>query len=266
MPDQPLRTDALVRRSDQMPLRVVITRPEGQGEKLRTTLLQAGAEVLHIPLLAIEEREESPVERTHLLNLDHFNKVICISPNAARLFVERMDMYWPQPPVEVYWFTPGSGSADILAAFGLPVLCPKHGDNSEALLDLPELQQVSGDKILLCKGEGGRSMLFDTLTARGASLTELLLYRRTLPNLLSAERDVLQFAELDVLMISSSEALNNLVQLAGSTGPLLEKIVLVSSPRLRQEARALGFKKIVQAKGAGIHWQLAALESIASQS
>jgi len=264
--EQEIRPDALHRRSDQQPLRVIITRPEGQGDALQQSLTQVGAEVVHIPLLAIEELEESPVDRTNLLNLDQFNKVICISPNAARLFVDRMDMYWPQPPVEVYWFTPGAGSAQILEAFALPVVYPEQGDNSEALLDLPQLNEVVGDKIMLCKGEGGRPLLADTLTERGASMTELVLYRRTCPNLLGAELDILQFAELDVIIVNSSEALTNLLQLAGNSGPLLEKTILVSSPRLRQQARTLGFKKIVQAKGAGTQWQLAALESIASQS
>lgn len=67
-------------------------------------------------------------------------------------------------------------------------------------------------------------------------------------------------------MISSSDALDNLEQLTGLPAPLLDKTLLVSSPRLRQKARSMGFKRIVQAKGAGSHWQLAALESIASQS
>lgn len=243
-----------------------MTRPEGQGSELISLLKQHGADTCHIPLLAIEEAEESPQDRSSLLNLDHFNLVICISPNAARLFIDRMDMYWPQPPVEVYWFTPGYGTAAILDDFGLPVRWPEQGDNSEAMLQLPELTEVAGKKALLCKGEGGRTLLRDTLTDRGASVSELILYRRTCPTLLSAERDILQFAELDVIMVSSSEALDNLEQLTGLPAPLLDKTLLVSSPRLRQQAREKGFKRVVQAKGAGSHWQLAALESIASQS
>ncbi|MBB1486433.1 uroporphyrinogen-III synthase [Oceanospirillum sediminis] len=265
MPDPGTHSAALLKRSCQMPLRVVVTRPQNQTEL--TALLQSrGADALHIPLLAIEEMEETPQDRSRLLDLDHFNAVICISPNAARLFTDRMDMYWPQPPVEVYWFTPGQGSAAILEDFGLPVSWPGQGDNSEAMLEMPGLTDVSGKKILLCKGEGGRTLLKDTLVNRGASVSELILYRRTCPNLLSAERDILQFAELDVVIISSSDALDNLEQLTGLPAPLLDKTLLVSSPRLRQKARSIGFKRIVQAKGAGSRWQLAALESIASQS
>ncbi|OPX55795.1 hypothetical protein BTE48_07525 [Oceanospirillum multiglobuliferum] len=229
-------------------------------------LQQAGAQPFSIPLLAIESLPESHEQRTTMLNLDLFHKVICISPNAAQLFLERMDQYWPQPPIGIQWVTPGQGSAKALEQWGLPVVYPTEGDNSEAMLNLPALQKVSGEKILLCKGESGRELLHEQLCARGAQVTLLPLYRRVCPALLAAEREILQEAEFDVVMISSSDALKNLVQCVGSSAPaLFGKTILVSSPRLRLEARALGFKKIVQARGAGTQWQLAALATIASQ-
>lgn len=253
-------------KADGQPLRVIVTRPEGQAAPLMASLQQAGAQPLSIPLLAVEALPEQHDQRTTLLNLDLFHKVICISPNAAQLFLERMDQYWPQPPVGVLWVTPGQGSAKALEQWDLPVVYPTEGDNSEAMLNLPALQNVRGEKILLCKGEAGRELLYEQLSERGAQVTVLPLYRRVCPTLLTAEREILQEAAFDVVMISSSDALKNLVQLVGTDQTqLFGKMILVSSPRLRLEARALGFKKIVQARGAGTHWQLAALATIASQ-
>lgn len=262
---QPPARPALLRHSDQQPLTIAVTRPEGQQEPLMAALQQAGARPYHIPLLAIEEREETPEERSTLLDLDHCSKVICVSPVTAHIFLDRLDQYWPQPPVKTLWVTPGAGTAAILEEYGLPVVCPQDGDNSEAMLQLPALTEVAGEKILLCKGEGGRQLLKSTLQERGAQVKELFLYRRICPPMLSAERELLQSGYFDVILISSLDALNNLIQLTGSEPDLLSTPLLVSSPRLRQEARALGFRTIVQAKGAAADWQLAALESIARQ-
>jgi uroporphyrinogen-III synthase len=46
------------------------------------------------------------------------------------------------------------------------------------LLAAPELQAVQGRRILLVKGEGGRDLLRETLTSRGAEVSTLETYRR----------------------------------------------------------------------------------------
>jgi len=255
----------LLKHSNQQPLKIAVTRPNGQEQSLMAELKAAGADPFHIPLLAIDLLEETPVDRTTLLNLDLYSKVICVSPITANIFLDRLDQYWPQPPVQVLWVTPGAGTAAILDDYGLPVVYPEQGDNSEAMLTLPALTDVVGEKILLCKGEGGRHLLKSTLEERGAQVSELFLYKRVCPPILNAERELLQSEFFDAILISSLDALNNLVQLAGTEPSLFNTPLLVSSPRLRHEARALGFKIIVQAKGAGGQWQQAALESIASQ-
>jgi len=260
-----MNSQRLLRHSDQQPLKIAVTRPNGQEAALMHELKAAGAEPYHIPLLAIEALEETPADRSTLLDLDLYSKVICVSPVTANLFLDRLDQYWPQPPVKVLWVTPGAGTAAILDDYGLPVVYPEQGDNSEAMLTLPALTDVAGEKILLCKGEGGRPLLKSTLEERGAQVKELFFYKRVCPPILSAERELLQSEYFDVILISSLDALNHLVQLAGAEPGLFNTLLLVSSPRLRQEARAMGFKKIVQAKGAGGQWQQAALESIASQ-
>lgn len=260
-----MNNNPLLRHSDQQPLRVLVTRPQGQEASLMRALQDAGAEPYHIPLLAIEALDESPADRSVMLDLDLYNKVICVSPVTANLFLDRLDEYWPQPPIRVLWVTPGAGTAAILDDYGLPVVYPEQGDNSEAMLTLPALNDVAGEKILLCKGEGGRPLLKSTLEERGAQVKELYFYRRVCPSILSAERELLQSGHFDVILISSLDALKHLVQLAGTEPEVMSTPVLVSSPRLRQEARAIGFKKIIQAKGAGTSWQLAALQSIASQ-
>ncbi len=76
-----------------------------------------------------------------IYDLAHYNAVIVVSKPAARLAVELVDQYWPQPPF-LQWFTVGAATAQILADYGLEVDYPAEGDDSEALLALPALQQA----------------------------------------------------------------------------------------------------------------------------
>lgn len=141
-----MNSQRLLRHSDQQPLKIAVTRPNGQEAALMHELKAAGAEPYHIPLLAIEALEETPADRSTLLDLDLYSKVICVSPVTANLFLDRLDQYWPQPPVKVLWVTPGAGTAAILDDYGLPVVYPEQGDNSEAMLTLPALTDVAGEE------------------------------------------------------------------------------------------------------------------------
>lgn len=60
---------------------------------------------------------------------------------------------------------------------------PEHGYNSEALLDLSELQHVSQKNIVIIRGENGRNTLANTLEKRGAKVNYQDVYRRDIPEI-----------------------------------------------------------------------------------
>ncbi|HBC19455.1 MAG TPA: uroporphyrinogen-III synthase, partial [Alcanivorax sp.] len=55
---------------------------------------------------------------------------------------------------------------------------PDGGFNSEAVLSLLCLQQLTEKKVLLCRGDSGRELLAQTLAERGAEVVTLPFYRR----------------------------------------------------------------------------------------
>ena len=65
-------------------LRVLVTRPEGQAAGLINALTQAGAEVIHYPVLEIEAIEDNPAQQAILSDLSQFKALIFISTNAVR--------------------------------------------------------------------------------------------------------------------------------------------------------------------------------------
>jgi uroporphyrinogen-III synthase len=149
---------------------------------------------------------------------------------------------WPE---DTRIATVGAGSATALLQYGLSVdLLPEHQYNSEALLALDELQDMSGQCVVIFRGNGGRELLGETLVTRGADVDYVEVYQRVCP-VVDAQRmqTLLQPGYLDCITITSNEALQNLVAMAGPEGqPLLLKIPLVvMGARQAVLAQQLGF-------------------------
>lgn len=154
-----------------VPQRVLVTRPAGQADTLLRLLSQAGFTALHQPALCIEPL---PVSLPDASELARYPIILFVSSNAVHYFFAA----GPTLSTQTRCFAVGPATAAALRQAGMPVEVPPQGFNSEALLALPQLQQVRKQPILLCRGEGGRPLLADVLLERGAQLDELVLYRR----------------------------------------------------------------------------------------
>jgi uroporphyrinogen-III synthase len=243
--------------------RLLLTRPAEESQALGQVLADEGVFSTSLPLLEIEPLPVSEENRSIIYNLAAYCAVIVVSKPAARLGLEMVDEVWPQPPMQD-WFTVGAGTAQILDDYGLRVFFPEQGDDSEALLDLAQLQQaISGydPKVLVMRGEDGRELLAERLRERGVTVDYLPLYRRhlpiypafALPQRVEAER-------LNGLVVSSGQGFQHLRELAGDAWPDLARLPLfVPSPRVAELARSAGALTVVDCRGASASALLAAL-------
>lgn len=222
-----------------MPKTVLITRPLPQAHMLARACLQAGYDPVIFPILAIEKlKPQWPT------TLDTFTKIIFVSPNAVHAAFETLQL---PSTVEVYAI--GSGTAHVLHAYGVAnVIFPDAGEYaSEGLLALASLQDLTGQTIIIVRGENGRTLLAETLTARGAKVEQVITYRRE-PVPLTYKPP-----STAVIIATSAEILAHLKALAEQHGlmTLIEPILVVSSQRLKEHAIELGYKnRIILAKNA----------------
>lgn len=227
-------------------LRVLLTRPEPQNQALAEKLRQAGAQVRTLPMLALEPVPETPELRHRLMNLDLYQILVVVSPNAARIALESIDRYWPQLPVGIDWFCVGQGTRKVLRDYGIEAQAPEAGHDSEALLVLPRLQRVAGEKVLILRGEGGRDLIAQTLSQRGAQVEWAELYRRVVPEIgPRALRAALEdFAPQAILLYSGStyEHLEALCRDHNLAFP--EAWLWLPSERVAEMARARGRDKV----------------------
>lgn len=243
--------------------RVLVTRPAGQADGLIRALREAGWQTRHLPLLFIEPIEPlDGVMRQRILDLDRYDHLIFVSANAARIGCERIEELWPQWPVGQHYWAVGRSTAQLLAQAGLAATCPEVDMSSEGLLALEGLDGIRGQRCLLVRGEGGRTLIAETLRERGAEVDDLCCYRRGVveydEEALAAVRD----GSPDLLLVSSGEGLERLsgllkprehTNLAGAT-------LLVPSARVAKVAERLGWRDVQTVENASDVAMLAAVE------
>lgn len=219
---------------------VMVCRPERMADTLCQRLIDAGIAASALPVIDIETLTPPAEQKQQALDLDRYQGVIFISANAARLGMDYLTGYWPQWPWQLPVLAVGQATAEQLARDGLSALTPEEA-NSEGLLRLPALQQVTAQRWLIVRGTGGRELLADTLRQRGARVDYLEVYRRQ-PRTLRTE----QLAQLSpgTLMVITSRDIGEalLTQLAAATIDPATLAWCVISPRLLDWLRSMGLQ------------------------
>jgi len=244
--------------------RLLLTRPAEDCAALAQTLAAQGVVSHCMPLLAIEALDETPEQRSAFADLQRYCAVIVVSKPAARIGLQLLAQHGAPTP-DLPWLSVGAATAAVLAEQGLGVHFPDLGDDSEALLALPALQQAiaaPAPRVLILRGEGGREFLAESLRSQGVSVDYLPLYRRVLPQYAPGELSRQVRAErLNGLVVSSGQGFEHLLQLAGDDWSALARLPLfVPSPRVAEQARAAGAQIVVDCRGASAAALQAALE------
>jgi uroporphyrinogen-III synthase len=226
----------------------VVTRPREQAAQLAQSIEQAGGRIILFPLLEISPIADPQPLRALLARLGEFDLAIFISPNAVRYGMEAIHASGGLPP-SLKIATVGQGSAKVLHDLGVSnIIAPQGRSDSEALLALPELQNVNGWRVVIFRGDGGRELLGDTLKARGAALEYAACYQRAKPQ---QDAGALLAAAPQAITVTSSEALGYLWDmLDGAAKQRIASVPLfVPHPRIAEAAQRLGWREVVPTAG-----------------
>ena len=246
--------------------RIVVTRPAEQAGKLAEQIETRGGIAVRFPVLAIYDVDDARPLQAAAESIESYDYVVFVSPNAVEkaLAVITARRGWPERVVAAAM---GETSARAIAGFGVTrVITPSGGRfDSEALLERPEFarENIGGKRVAIFRGDGGREVLGDTLTARGAQVDRVPCYRRGRPELDPGPlQALLSRGEVAAVTVTSSEGLRNLMAMVGAASDAaLKKVpLLVPHQRIAEEARRLGFGRVV-ATEAGDAGLLAGLEA-----
>lgn len=226
-------------------LGVVVTRPAPQARRLAGLIESAGGQAIEFPTICIQATASDAGRLGELRRLGDVDWFIFISTNAVEFGVPlinaaNIDLTAARVA------SMGAATSRSLKRHGIGVSleCPPPV-GSDSLLGTAPMRQVRGQRVVIVRGVGGRELLRERLTERGASVSYIECYRRSCPQ---SDPAVLSRARadgrLDIIVTTSVDGLSNLMQLVAESGEdeLLNTNLLVAGARQAEEARLKGWK------------------------
>ena len=242
-------------------VRVLVTRPRDQAGPLVAAIEARGGVAFVFPAIEIAPVREAAPALGVLQRLDRYDVAVFVSVNAVNgaAALQREGARWPE---HLDIVAQGDATRRALCDRGLGSRIRATGRfGSEALLEVPPLAraEVSGKRVALFKGVGGRERLANELQRRGAKVDFAEVYRRERPA--ADPREVLRRGrdgEFNHIVVTSGEAARNLfAMLAKPQGDwLCESSYVAISARVARVLRECGARRAVlvapQANDAGL--------------
>lgn len=208
-------------------IKILITRPRDQADSFSESLINAGFEPIHFPVIEIRDIEENIALDRAIAKLDCYDWVVFTSVNGVRAFFHRMPAIYHNSERSVKFSAIGPKTAQALEACGVhPDFVPEKYV-SEAIL--PGLGDLRGRWVLLPRAEISRKNLPEAILAAGGIPHEIAVYQ-TIP----AEPDIQGLACLksgvDAITFTSPSTVKYFVQLVLREG--LDPMHLTNNPRI----------------------------------
>ncbi len=219
--------------------RLLVTRFAPHASRLARRLSEQGVFALAQPLLAVKRSPE--FANASCLFTKTYDYIIAVSRNAVDYTDQALaGRPWPASR----YLAVGKGTQEALQqACTQQVITPAGQFNSEGLLALPCLAHLQGKRVLILRGVGGRELLAETLTARGAMVDYYQPYQRIAVDL-CAQVLVRQWQQQGIngAIISSIELLDRLLAIvpASELGWLKKITLYVPSQRIAEQAALSG--------------------------
>jgi uroporphyrinogen-III synthase len=223
---------------------ILNTRPAHQQAELTSLLQQEGAQILSFPVIDIVPIESSLTQQRLAQQISSYDILLFVSRNAVDGAFRYLDSSRLKPAVRFGVIGTATRIALAKQIANLDsCLLAAAPYNSETLLEADVLQQVEGKRVLILRGQQGRSLLGDELAARGAEVDYCEVYRRQQPR-----RDVADFNRLaanafpTLAILTSNAGMQNLIELVDTVaaGRLRQIPWLLISERMRESAVKLG--------------------------
>lgn len=199
---------------------VLVTRPEHQAGHLCQLIEAEGGAAVRYPAIVIRPRPDRAAVRAAVGPADRYDLAVFVSANAVRFGA---DLLGDRRDLRIAAI--GQATAAALNAAGHRVsLMPEEGADSEALLALPQLADLHGQRVLIVRGTGGRELMFAAMTERGAQVQYAEVYTRE-----AAYPSLERKAELEALWRQGG-----VKAYTATSVEILEALVGIVTPRCRE--------------------------------
>lgn len=233
---------------------ILVTRPEPSASALVARLRQMGKQAWSFPLIDYLPGRELDQLSQHLAILQPGDLLFAVSHQAVHFCAPVMLRYSIPWPAVSYYAVGRRTALDLHQASGQNVDYPQGVATSETLLNMPSLQDLRGKRAVILRGNGGRELLAETLTQRGAQVEMVECYQRMPCDYQGAEEAARWRKQgITTLVVTSGEMLQHLYSLFPAIDRrewLLHCRLVVVSDRLATLAGELGWHSVTVADGA----------------
>ncbi|MFB2834824.1 uroporphyrinogen-III synthase [Floridanema evergladense] len=212
---------------------ILVTRAAGQSSEFCQLLQQQGAVVMEMPALEITPPSSWFALDEAIANLHTFNWLILTSTNAVDYFFSRLQDRGKNLQIleKVKIAVVGKKTAGSLAQYNLsPDFIPPDFVADSLVANFPE--ELLNQNILFPRVEtGGREVLVQELTAKGAKVVEVPAYQSGCPSSIAPEvLQALREKSIDIITFASSKTVQYFYQLIKDKLPLdrLQEITIAS--------------------------------------
>ncbi|MBT8114644.1 MAG: hydroxymethylbilane synthase [Arenicella sp.] len=234
---------ALQSEQPQTPV-VVLTRQErylGNSQEIMDSFDYQG---VHIPALVVEPNTDSAT-LSPLRNLSDYTDLIFVSRNAVEQGMAIIEESGSLPE-EIRVMAVGAETAkQLYKTYGVDAMFPDHGVGAEALLRVKALDDLSGRRILIVRGDIGLDWPAEEMRNRGAIVEQVEVYSQgPHPELNSRiEKLIASHRTIACIFLHSPQSAANLMQAMRPHLPKLSETILIAgSQRIARTALEAGWE------------------------
>jgi uroporphyrinogen III methyltransferase/synthase len=223
---------------DVLPLfgkRVLVTRPEGQSDKMARALRDAGADPIEAPTVRVVPPRDPALFTHHVENLGEYDWVIFTSVNGVQALFSELRRQGRDSRAlgraKIAAIGPATAAALELHGIVPDEVPDEYRGEAVAEVLLRNEGQVAGKRIFLPRAEVAREALPDALRARGAHIDVVPAYRTepARPEDFARIRQRLVERTIDIVTFTSSSTVTRLVEGLGSeANDLLGRVQLAA--------------------------------------
>jgi uroporphyrinogen III methyltransferase/synthase len=213
---------------------VIVTRAASQNSQLSEMLRERGANVIEMPLIAIEEPEDEGRERDELLHdINAFSWIVVTSPNGAERVAPFLDAAIAADDRAPF---PRLAAVGAATARSLGRLTDLVAEPARATV-LADIFPTGSGSVLVVQGDRAPDDIPIALRAKGWEVTRVVAYRTV--QLRPTEEMLTRAREADALLLASGSAATAWFDAFGATTP---PIVVSIGPSTTAVATRLGIE------------------------
>ena len=232
--------------NDLKGVKVLVTRPAHQNQKLYDLVCAHGGEPVVCPLIKIEPPYAHEALLTVLTRIDDIDIAIFVSTNAVTHGLGALRSQGQTLSELTQVFAVGATTALMLQAADIRVDgVPSGLSGANGLRALPTFRNVSNQRVVVFRGNGGESSLLEWLKNEGARVFVAETYRRAMPiEINPAVIELCQQATIDVITLTSVTSVEHLFALLpDNTHRMLKNATVVTlSQRIARYCESQGFQ------------------------